>query len=120
MFITFIPSLPYISHNQHNNKRTLLQPSFRIPQVQCVREVPYPPFHYVEPLKKALVRVHNISFIHSFIHLLLHLGKGCNNQHRPCELHGIRCSTPTPKREGFHLPNVKPFIHSYLGGSTKL
>ena len=62
----------YISHNHHNHKRTLLQPSLRIPQVQCAREVPYPPLHYVETLKKALVRVHTFhTFIYFYIREIL-------------------------------------------------
>ena len=39
---------------------------------------------------------------------------------RPCELHGIRCSTPTPKREGITFQG-RTFIHnSYSSGFTKI
>ena len=42
-----IHSLTYISRNQHNHKSKLLEPSVNIKQVPCVREVSYPPSHYV-------------------------------------------------------------------------
>ena len=44
-------------HN-HNHNRTLLEPSYRIPHVQYVREVSYPSSHYLVTFKTTLIEVH--------------------------------------------------------------
>ena len=45
--------MTYITCNQLNHKKTLLESSLRIPYVQCVREVSYPPSHYVKTFNKS-------------------------------------------------------------------
>ena len=53
--------------NQYNHKIIVLQPPLRFLHVQCAREFTFRPFHYVEPFKKSLVGVHNLTFVDKFI-----------------------------------------------------
>ena len=43
-----------------------------------------------------------------------------HNWHYSCELHGIRCLTPTPKREGTTFQGRNIIHNSYSSGSTNI